>query len=117
MIRQETDLGNVSVGTNVITQIAGNAATKCFGVRGMAARSATDGLVHLLRRESMSKGVVVHVNDNNTIDIDLHIIVNRGVNLTALSRSIISEVRYMVSREAETEVEKVNVFIDGMVAD
>ena len=117
MIRQETTLGNVSVGTNVITQIAGNAATKCFGVRGMAARSATDGLVHLLRRESMSKGVFVRVNDNNTITIDLHIIVNRGVNLAALSRSIISEVRYMVSREAETEVEKVNVFIDGMVAD
>ena len=117
MIRQETTLGNISVGNNVITQIAGNAATKCFGVRGMAMRSTVDGLVHLLRRESMSKGVAVRVKEDGTLSIDLHIIVNRGVNLAALSRSIISEVRYMVSQEAETEVADVNVYFDGMIAD
>ena len=117
MIRQETELGNISVGNNVVTQIAGNAATKCFGVRGMAVRSAVDGLVHLLRRESMSKGVFVRANEDNTLSIDLHIIVNRGVNLSALCRSIISEVRYMVSQEAEAEVADVNVYVDGMIAD
>ena len=38
MLRQETDFGNITVGLNVYTQIAGNAATKCFGVKGMAMR-------------------------------------------------------------------------------
>ena len=47
------------VGSNVYTNIAGVAASNCFGVKGMAVRSMTDGLVHLLRREAMSKGVLV----------------------------------------------------------
>ena len=115
MIRQETALGNISVGNNVITQIAGNAATKCFGVRGMAMRSTVDGLVHLLRRESMAKGVKVSYNDDKSVSIELHIIVDNGVNLMAVSRSIMSEVRYNVSRITGVKVKEVNVCIDSMV--
>ena len=51
MICRENELGKITVSNNVYTKIAGNAATKCFGVKGMAVRSVTDGLVHLLRRE------------------------------------------------------------------
>ena len=79
MIRQQTELGEIKVGTNVYTNIAGNAATSCFGVKGMAIRSVTDGLVHLLRRESMAKGVLVRTNDDGTISIELHIIIDQGV--------------------------------------
>lgn len=59
MIRQNTERGAVVIGSNVYTNIAGVAASNCFGVKGMAIRSMTDGLVHLLRKESMSKGVRV----------------------------------------------------------
>ena len=117
MVRQENELGKITVGLNVYTQIAGNAATKCFGVKGMAMRSVADGLVHLLRRESMAKGVSVRVNEDNTISIDLHIMVDRDVNLPVLCKSIISEVRYMVSRETDTEVKDVNVYVDSMMID
>ena len=117
MVRQENELGNITVGLNVYTQIAGNAATKCFGVKGMAMRSVTDGLVHLLRRESMAKGVFVRVNEDNSISIDLHIMVDQGVNIPVLSKSIISEVRYMVSQQTDTEVKEVNVYVDSMMLD
>ena len=117
MIRRENEMGAIAVGNNVYTQIAGNAATKCFGVKGMAMRSMTDGLVHLLRRESMSKGVLVTINDDESISIDLHIMVDRGVNLPVLAKSIISEVRYVVTNQTHTEVKEVNVLIDAMVVD
>ncbi len=117
MIRHENELGSIAVGNNVYTQIAGNAATNCFGVKGMAMRSMVDGLVHLLRRESMAKGVLVHVNDDETISIDLHIMVDQGVNLPVLANSIISEVRYVVSKQTNTEVKEVNVLVDAMVID
>ena len=45
MIRQTTDKGTISVSSHVYTKIAGIAATNCFGVKGMAFRSMTDGLV------------------------------------------------------------------------
>lgn len=115
MIRQNTEKGAVVIGSNVYTNIAGVAASNCFGVKGMAARSMSDGLVHLLRKESMSKGVRVHFHGDNTISIDLHIMVDHGVNLAAVGASIISEVRYVVNQCTGTQVRAVNVYIDSMM--
>ena len=57
----------------IFTVIAGDAATKCFGVRGMADKNVKDGIVSLLRRENMSKGVSVSFVDDK-INIEVHII-------------------------------------------
>ena len=116
MIRHNNENGSVCVSTSVYTDIAGTAASNCFGVKGMAARSVTDGVYHLLRKESMSKGVRVQFHEDDTISIDLHIIVDNGVNLNAVAASIISEVRYVVTKCTGTEVRAVNVYIDSMMA-
>ena len=115
MVRQKNENGSVNVSTSVYTDIAGTAASNCFGVKGMAARSVTDGVYHLLRKESMSKGVSVQLHEDDTISIDLHIIVDNGVNLNTIGESIISRVRYEVSKYTGTEVRAVNVFIDSMM--
>ena len=115
MIKIESEQGSITVNSGVYTNIVGIAASNCFGVKGMAVRSMTDGLVHLLRREAMGKGVLVNFHEDNSISIDLHIIVDHGVNLTAVAESIISEVRYVVQKTTETTVRKVNVYIDSMV--
>ena len=117
MIRLGTEKGAVAINSNVYNNIAGLAATNCFGVKGMAVRSMTDGLVHLLRREAMSKGVLVTFHEDNSISIDLHIMVDSGVNLAAVGESIISEVRYVVSNHTGTEVRAVNVYVDSITTD
>ena len=114
-MKLQTEKGEISISSDVFTKIAGAAATNCYGVKGMAMRSKTDGLVHLLRRESMGKGVKVTFHDDATVSIELHIIVDNGVNLMAVSRSIMSEVRYNVSRIAGVEVKSVDVCVDSMV--
>ena len=63
----------------------------------------------------MAKGVKVTYNDDATVSIELHIIVDNGVNLMAVSRSIMSEVRYNVSRTTGVEVRNVDVCVDSMV--
>ena len=115
MIRHENENGSVNVSTSVYTDIVGTAVINCLGVKGMAARSLSDGLYHLLRRESVGKGVHVQFNEDDTISIDLHIIVDNNVNLNAVGASIISEVRYVVTNCTGTEVRAVNVYIDSMV--
>ena len=117
MICRENENGNVIISTNVYTDIAGTAATNCFGVKGMTARSMRDGLYHLLRKESAGKGVRVQFHEDDSISIDLHIMVDAGVNLNAVASSIISEVRYVVTNHTGTEVRSVNVFIDAINAD
>ena len=115
MIRQVNDNGTVKVDASVYTDIAGTAASNCFGVKGMAARSVKDGVYHLLRKESVSKGVKVEFHEDNTISIDLHIIVDNGVNLNAVGNSIISEVRYVVQKSTGTQVRDVNIYVDSMM--
>ena len=115
MIRHDNENGSVNVSTGVYTDIAGTAASNCFGVKGMAARSVSDGVYHLLRKESMSKGVKVEFHEDDTISIDLHIMVDNGVNLGAVGASIISEVRYVVNKCTGTQVRAVNVYIDSIV--
>ncbi len=115
MIKHENENGSVNISTSVYTDIAGTAAANCFGVKGMAARSVRDGLYHLLRKESMSKGVRVVFHEDASISIDLHIMVDNGVNLSAVGESIISEVRYVVTKTTGTQVRQVNVYIDSMM--
>jgi uncharacterized alkaline shock family protein YloU len=115
MISHNNESGSVNVSTSVYTDIAGTAASNCFGVKGMAARSVTDGVYHLLRKESMGRGVRVEFHPEGDISIDLHIIVDNGVNLNAVATSIISEVRYVVTKTTGTTVRSVNVYIDSIV--
>ena len=117
MIHQKTETGAIGVSTSVYTDIAGTAASNCFGVKGMAARSVKDGVYHLLRKESAGKGVRVVFHEDDTITIDLHIIVDNGVNLNAVGAAIISRVRYEVTKYTGTEVRGVNIFIDSMMID
>lgn len=114
-MKLQSEKGEIRISSEVFTNITGAAATNCYGVKGMAIRSKTDGLVHLLRRESMSKGVKVTYNEDSTVSIELHIIVDNGVNLMAVSRSIMNEVRYNVSRITGVEVKNVDVYVDSMV--
>ena len=115
MVNQNNENGKISVSTSVYTDIAGTAASNCFGVKGMVARSVSDGLYHLLRKESMGKGVRVEFHEDETISIDLHIMVDSGINLSAVGASIISEVRYVVEKCTGTQVRAVNVYIDSMM--
>lgn len=115
MISHDNENGKVIVSTNVYTDIAGTAANNCFGVKGMAARSVKDGVYHLLRKESASKGVRVEFHEDDSISIDLHIMVEHGVNLNAVGNSIISEVRYVVTNTTGTPVRDVNVYIDSVI--
>ena len=92
MIRMNTDAGQITVDSAVYTNIAGFAATNCFGVKGMAVRSMTDGLVHLLRNESMAKGVRVIFESEDTVSIELHIIVENGVNIAEITFAVLIKV-------------------------
>ena len=114
-MKLQNELGEIRISSDVFTAITGSAATNCYGVKGMAVRSKTDGLVHLLRREAMSKGVNVIYNEDESISIELHIIVENGVNIPAVCRSIMNEVRYVVNKNTGAEVRAVDVFVDSMI--
>ncbi|MDR1299993.1 MAG: Asp23/Gls24 family envelope stress response protein [Oscillospiraceae bacterium] len=115
MIRLYNSSGSILISKDVFTVTTGDAATNCFGVKGMTVRSVTDGLVHLLKRESMGKGVRVINNGDDTVSIELHIAVDEGVNIPVLCGSIISEVRYKLTSATGVEVKRVDVYVDSII--
>ena len=115
MVNLVNEKGTISITKEVFTNLAGDDATKCFGVKGMAGRSKEGGPLQLLRRESMSKGVEVRFNDDDSISLDLHIGVDQGVNISAVARSIMNEVSYKLSKATGMPVKSVDVYIDTII--
>ena len=115
MVNIVNDIGKISITSEVLTYLAGDAATSCFGVKGMVGRSKDSGPFQLLRRESMSKGVLVSFNDDGSISLELHIGVDNGVNMSTVARSIIKEVSYKLVRSTGVPVRRVDVFIDNII--
>ena len=112
----ENQYGTISIENEVIARIAGLTAVDCYGIVGLAAKNMKDGLVQLLKRESLTKGIRINVNEEQ-ISIDLHIIVEYGTNITAIAENIISTVKYKVETVCGIAVEQVNVFVEGVRVD
>ena len=110
-----SEYGDVIVDNSVVAQIAGAVAAKCYGVVGMASRSKKDGIVSLLKGENMTKGIKISVADA-AIVIELHIIVEYGVNINAICDSIINNVRYKVESNTGLKVKCVNVLVEAVRA-
>ena len=91
-----TDLGIITIDPEVIAKYAGTVAVECFGIVGM--------------------GAVIHVNisDDNHISIDFHIIVAYGVSISAVTDNLISDVKYRVEEFSGMQVDKINVYIEGV---
>ncbi len=105
--------GSVVIESEVIAKIAGYVATLSYGVVGMAYRSKTDSVASLLKKDNYTKGIKVAVGEDNKIIIDIHIIIEYGVNINVIGRSIIKNVKYQVSHMTGLEVEQVNVCVEG----
>lgn len=117
MVSINNDKGSISITLDVFRNLAGDAATKCFGVKGMAGRSKDGSALQLLRRESMSKGVDVTINDDDSLSLDLHIGVDYDVNIVAVCRSIMNEVSYKVEKWTGMQVKNVDVYVDTVIVD
>ena len=113
----KNDFGTIAVENEVIARIAGLSAMECYGVVGMAAKSIKDGLVHLLKIESLSKGVKIDTLENGDLVIDLHIIVEYGTNLVAIANTLKDNVRYKVEESVGMTVQDVNIYIEGIRID
>ncbi len=109
-----TDYGMITINPEVIAKYAGTVAVECFGIVGMAAVNMKDGLVRLLKRDSLTHGIQVMISEENEINIDFHIIVAYGVSISAVTDNLVSNVRYKVEEFSGMTVKKINIYIEGV---
>ena len=111
--RMTTKLGDIVIEPEVIARYAGFEAMECFGIVGMAAVSMKDGLVRLLKRESVTKGINVSIFQNRLI-LDFHVIVAYGVSVLTVANNLRESVKYKVEEYTGLEVDRINVYVDGV---
>ncbi len=112
----DSGMGRIVIDTDVIATYAGSVAVECFGIVGMAAVSMKDGLVKLLRRDSLKHGIIVNITKDNKIRLDFHVIVAYGVNISTIADNLVSNLKYKVEEFTGMEIEKINIYIEGVRA-
>ena len=110
------EYGIITIDNEVIARIAGLAAMDCYGIVGMAAKNVKDGIVQLLKRESLTKGIRLDSSEEGLI-IDLHVIIEYGINISAIADSIISTIKYKVEEYVGIKVHHVNIFVESVRID
>ena len=108
------DLGVITIDPEVVAKYAGTVAVECFGIVGMAAVSMKDGLVQLLKKESLTHGIQVEISEDNKLVINFHVIVYYGVSISAVCENLVSNVKYRVEEFTGMEVDKINIYVEGV---
>lgn len=111
--RINNKMGQIQIDTDVIALYAGTTAVECFGIVGMAAVNMKDGLVKLLKGDSLTRGINVELNDNS-ISIDFHVIVSYGISISTVADNLIENVKYKVEELTGMPVEKINIYVEGV---
>jgi uncharacterized alkaline shock family protein YloU len=110
VVLQESDLGRVVMTTDAIAAIAGRAVDESFGVVDQAGRRGRDPL-RLLRR---GKGTAIRVRETDDgLALELHVVVDYGINLGEVSAMVQSRVAYEVERHTGLSVAVVDVHVDS----
>ena len=109
----QTELGTVTVNEEVLLKVAGYAALECYGIVGMASKRTTDGFVQLMGRENLGRGVRIRAGAAS-VDVDLYIIVEYGISISAVAATIIETVKYKIEHLTGIKVGRVNVCVEDI---
>ena len=104
------DYGVIQIKNEVINIIASNAAMELYGVVGLVNANATESILSLLKNDNLSKGVLLSINENK-ISLDLHVILEYGVNISAVCENIIDTIKYKLEENTGIKVNRVNVIV------
>jgi uncharacterized alkaline shock family protein YloU len=104
----ELELGRLTISRDAFAEIVAETALGCYGVVGLSAGTRVG---RLLRREGISVE-----GDARGLRIQLHVVVEHGLNLTEVAATVRSQVAYEVTRLTGFEVAAVEVVIQRVRA-
>ena len=105
-------LGTIRIADEVVSIIAGLAATEVEGVAGMSGGIA-GGIAEILGRKNFSKGVKVEVGEKEAA-IDLYIIVKYGVRIPDIALNVQEAVKEAIENMTGLSTVEVNVHVQGV---
>ncbi len=108
-LARTTEIGRISVSAGAIAQVVGHVAAESYGIVGMAGRR----FPRRPGRERLTDGIQVKAREGG-IEIDLHIVVEYGLNLAEVAATVRTRVAYEVERQTGLSVAAVEVRIEDV---
>ena len=112
LVKNDTGLGSIKIADEVVSIIAGLAATEIDGIAGMSGGLA-GGIAEMLGRKNFSKGVKVEVGEKEAA-IDLYIIVKYGVRIPDVALAAQENIKRAIENMTGLSVVEVNVHVQGV---
>ncbi|HHY14921.1 MAG TPA: Asp23/Gls24 family envelope stress response protein [Firmicutes bacterium] len=109
----QSQFGKISIREEVIAKISGVAAMECYGLVGMAPRNVQEELTDLLRRDNLERGVDVQFNEDS-ISIQLYIVVEYGLKISEVARNVQERVKYHVERMLGLTVDRIDIKVQSV---
>jgi len=110
---EDAGLGSVRIHNNVISMIAHEAAERVPGVVELSG-TLVDGLADIIGKGSRDRGIRVAVESENTITVELTVVLEYGVNIPTTCGQLQNEVRKSVEDMTGKTVQAVNVSVQGI---
>ena len=108
-------IGEVKIADEVVTVIAGLAATEVEGVASMEG-NITNELVSKLGVKNLSKGVKVHVGEQDVV-VNLALNIKYGCEIPKVSSAVQDKVKTAIETMTGLDVSEVNIKIAGVNID
>ena len=109
----KNEIGTIYINEDVMLKMVGYAVLECYGIVAMSSKRAKDGIVEWLGRENLSKGVQIRQADD-MLDVDLFIVVEYGVSVAEVCKTIVEVVQYKLESMTGGKVRKVNISVEGI---
>ena len=112
VLKSDSALGTIRIADEVVSIIAGLAATEIEGIAGMSG-GLVGGIAEMLGRKNFSKGVKVEVGEREAA-IDLYIIVKYGVRIPDVALAAQENIKQAIENMTGLSVVEVNVHVQGV---
>ena len=114
-LKRINDVGDITTTEKAIEEIAGYAATHCYGVVGMCGKNPTEVVKKIFGGDkSLRHGIKVTIKDDE-VNIDIHIRVSYGVNIKAIGENVKQDISYAVTTMTNAKINTINVYVDDIV--
>jgi uncharacterized alkaline shock family protein YloU len=109
-LTKTSEHGRITIAPEAIAQIVGHTAAECYGVVAMGGKGR---VARMLTRERATQGIDVEIRDDGLV-IDLHVVLEYGLNLAEVAATIRSRVAYEVERLTGLTVAAIEVHIEDV---
>ncbi|AID44947.1 Alkaline shock protein [Candidatus Arthromitus sp. SFB-mouse-NL] len=105
-------IGVVKISDDVITVIAGIAASEIKGVYPLFNNNSNGN--NSFNKKNISKGIKVNLSDNKT-SIDISVAVEYGIKIPSVIRELQENVKTQVETFTGVKMEEINVFVQRVL--